>query len=100
LPGRSESLLLPRGSQGLFLLQRIRDEAHRFTISYNRQLRQKAGVKSILDEVPGIGPTRRTALLKAFKSIEGIRQATLEELAAVPGMTRAAAAAVCEHLAR
>ncbi|MGI6376784.1 MAG: excinuclease ABC subunit UvrC [Anaerolineae bacterium] len=100
VPGRSESLLLPRGSQGLFLLQRIRDEAHRFTISYNRQLRQKAGVKSILDEVPGIGPTRRTALLKAFKSIEGIRRATLEELAAVPGMTRAAATAVVEHLAR
>ncbi|MEN6478640.1 MAG: excinuclease ABC subunit UvrC [Anaerolineales bacterium] len=100
LPGRSESLLLPRGSQGLFLIQRIRDEAHRFTISYNRQLRQAAGVKSILDEIPGIGPSRRTALLKAFKSIDGIRQATLDELAAVPGMTRASAAAVFEYLAR
>jgi excinuclease ABC subunit C len=99
-PGRSEPLLLPRGSQGLFLLQRIRDEAHRFTISYNRQLRQKAGVKSMLDEIPGIGPARRTALLRAFKSIEGIRRATVEELAAVPGMTRATASAVAEHLAR
>jgi excinuclease ABC subunit C len=100
LPGRSESLVLPRGSQGLFMLQRIRDEAHRFTISYNRQLRQKAGVKSILDDIPGIGPTRRTALLKAFKSIEGIRKASLDELLAVPGMTRPAATAVIEHLAR
>jgi len=98
LPGRSESLMLPRGSQGLFLIERIRDEAHRFTISYNRQLREKAGVKSTLDEIPGIGPTRRTALLKAFKSIDGIRKASLEELAAVPGMTKASAAAVYEHL--
>jgi excinuclease ABC subunit C len=87
LPQRPAPLILPRDSQGLYLLQRIRDEAHRFAITYHRKLRERQG-KSLLDEIPGIGPRRRKALLQAFGSLEGIRQATLEELAAVPGMNR------------
>jgi excinuclease ABC subunit C len=91
VPGQSEPLRLPRTSEGLFLLQRIRDEAHRFAITYHRQLRGKQTIISQLDEIPGIGPKRRSALLKQFGSIEAIRAASLEELAAVPGMSRPAA---------
>ena len=98
LPGRSEGILLPPGSQGLFLVQRIRDEAHRFAITAHRARRGKVAVASELDAVPGIGPARRKALLKHFGSLEAIRQASVEELAAVPGMTLAAAKSVREHL--
>lgn len=98
LPGQSEPILLPPGSQGLFLVQRIRDEAHRFAITAHREKRGKASVISELDAIPGIGPARRKALLKHFGSLEAIRQASVEELAAVPGMTRAAAQAVQEAL--
>jgi excinuclease ABC subunit C len=98
LPGHSESLLLPRTSQGLYLLQRIRDEAHRFGLTYHRQLRGQGAVRSSLDEVEGIGPKRRKALLQKFGSLEAIRQASLEELAAVPGMNRAAAQRLKEEL--
>ncbi len=98
LPGRSEPLVLPRDSQGLYLLQRIRDEAHRFALGYHRQLRAKKGLASILEEIPGIGPKRRQALLKHFGSIDAIRQASVEELAAVKGMTRKAAKIVRENL--
>ncbi|MHB9031620.1 MAG: excinuclease ABC subunit UvrC [Anaerolineae bacterium] len=88
LPDRPESIWLPRDSQALYLVQRIRDEAHRFAISYHRQLRAKAGLASILEEIEGIGPARRKALLKQFGSLDGIRQASLDELAQVPGMNR------------
>jgi len=88
LPGQSESLRLPRRSQALYLVQRIRDEAHRFAITYNRTLRRKAGIASQLDSIPGIGPKRRKALLKTFGSVKKIRQANIDELAAVPGITR------------
>jgi len=98
LPERQEPLRLPEGSQGLFLIQRIRDEAHRFAISYHQRARRRAALASELEEIPGIGPRRRQALLKAFGSLDRIRQATVEELAAVPGMTRAAARAVKEAL--
>ncbi len=91
LPDRPEPLHLPRTSEGLYLLQRIRDEAHRFAIAYHRQVRGKQTIVSQLDEVPGIGPRRRSALLKHFGSLEAIRAASVEELAAVPGMTRKAA---------
>lgn len=91
LPDRAEPLRLPRTSEGLYLLQRIRDEAHRFAVAYHRQVRGKQTLLSQLDEVPGIGPRRRSALLKQFGSIEAICAATVEELAAVPGMTRKAA---------
>jgi excinuclease ABC subunit C len=98
LPGRAEGLLLPPASQGLFLVQRIRDEAHRFAITAHREQRGKVAIASELDAVPGIGPARRKALLKHFGSLEAIRQATVAELAAVPGMTAAAAQAVREGL--
>jgi excinuclease ABC subunit C len=91
LPGQSESVLLPRNSQGLFLMQRIRDEAHRFAVEYHRKLRDQRGLASQLDEVPGVGPRRRQALLKTFGSLDAIRAASVDELAAVPGMTRNAA---------
>ncbi len=98
LPGRSDPILLPPGTQGLFLIQRIRDEAHRFAITAHRAQRAKASVISELDAVPGIGPTRRKALLKHFGSLEAIRAATIEELTAVRGMTLSAAQAVRENL--
>jgi len=96
--GRKEWIRLPRGSQGLFLLQRVRDEAHRFAITYHRKLHRKAATRSRLDEVPGIGPKRKKALLKAFGSLKRIREATVEELAAVPGMNREVAERVLEYL--
>jgi excinuclease ABC subunit C len=98
LPERSDPVLLPAGTQGLFLVQRIRDEAHRFAITAHRNQRAKASVISELDAVPGIGPARRKALLKHFGSLEAIREATAEELAAVPGMNLTAAQAVRENL--
>lgn len=96
--GREEWIRLARGSQGLFLLQRIRDEAHRFAITYHRKLHRKAATHSRLDDIPGIGPKRKKALLKAFGSLKRIREATLEELAGVPGMNREIAERVQEHL--
>jgi excinuclease ABC subunit C len=98
VPGQSEPVILPRSSQGLFLVQRIRDEAHRFAVGYHRKLRSKHGIASQLDQIPGIGPQRRQALLKAFGSIQAIRAASVEELAAVPGMTRPAAEQVKSSL--
>ena len=91
LADRSEPVRLPRTSEGLYLMQRIRDEAHRSAITYHRRLRTKQTIVSQLDGVPGIGPKRRSALLKHFGSIEAIRAASVDELAAVPGMTRKAA---------
>lgn len=91
LPGRRVSVYLPRDSQALYLVQRVRDETHRFAITYNRKLRQKAGLRSTLDEIPGIGPRRRRALLVHFGSLDGVRTASVDDLAAVPGMTRRAA---------
>ena len=88
VPGRGSSILLPRDSQSLYLIQRIRDEAHRFAITAHRRSREQQGLASQLDAIPGVGPQRRKALLKAFGSIDGIRQASIDELAAVPGMTR------------
>ena len=98
LPGRPDGLQLPRGAQGLFLVQRIRDEAHRFAITFHRQKRGKRAVASELEAVRGIGPARRKALLKHFGSLEAIRQASLEELGAVPGMNLTAAQSLRESL--
>jgi excinuclease ABC subunit C len=83
----AEPVLLPRASQAMYLVQRIRDEAHRFAITYHRAIRGRSGLRSALDEVEGIGPKRKRELLRRFGSVRGIRAATLEELAAVPGMT-------------
>ncbi len=98
LPGRSEPILLPRRSQGLYLVQRVRDEAHRFAITHHRRRRSKAATASPLDTVPGVGPKRRKALLRAFGSLRKIRQASVEEIAAVPGIPRRVAEAVKEQL--
>jgi excinuclease ABC subunit C len=94
LPGRSHSILLPRRSQGLYLVQRVRDEAHRFALQHHRTRRRKIGVASQLDSVPGIGPARRRALLRKFGSLDGIRDASLEDLLTVKGMTEKTAQAV------
>jgi len=96
--GRSEPIMLPRSSQALLLLQRIRDEAHRFAITYHRRLRGKQVSKSVLDGVPGIGPKRKKALLRHFGSVEKIKQASVEELAGVEGMTLSAAERLREYL--
>lgn len=88
VPGRSESVLMRRNSQALFLLQRIRDEAHRFGLTYHRKLRGKRQTRSALDEVPGIGDKRRQALLKHFGSVDKMKQASIDELSHAPGMTR------------
>jgi excinuclease ABC subunit C len=98
LPGRPKPVLLPRRSPGLFLVQRVRDEAHRFAITHHRQRRRRAGVASQLDSIPGVGPARRKALLKAFGSLDGIRAATVEQLAAVPGISRDVALTIKENL--
>ncbi|WP_347490172.1 excinuclease ABC subunit UvrC [Desulfoscipio sp. XC116] len=94
LPGRSEPVRLPESSPALQMLQRLRDEAHRFAVTYHRQLRGKRNLKSMLEEIDGIGAVRRRELLKAFGSVEKIQSAELEELAAVSSMNRRAAQAV------
>jgi excinuclease ABC subunit C len=93
-PNRSNSLILPRHSQGLYLVQRIRDEAHRFAITAHRARRSKQGMASALDSIPGIGPAKRKTLLKHFGSVDKIREASLEALAAVPGITPALAESI------
>lgn len=97
-PGRPDPVALPDGSQALFLVQRVRDEAHRFAVSYNRKLRAQSGLRSTLDDIPGIGPRRRRALLAHFGSLEHIRAASIDDLAAVDGMTRKAAEQVKAYL--
>jgi excinuclease ABC subunit C len=98
LPGRSKPIVLPRQSPGLFLVQRVRDEAHRFAVRHHRVRRRKAGLTSQLESIPGVGPARRKALLKAFGSIEAIRAASLEELDAVPGLPHSVAKAINDCL--
>ena len=91
LPHQSKSIMLDRDSSALHLIQRIRDEAHRFAITFHRKLRTKRNLVSVLDHVDGIGPKRRQALWKAFKTIDAMKAASVEELAAVDGMNSAAA---------
>ncbi len=90
-PTQPEPIILDRSGHTLSLVQRIDEEAHRFAISYHRKLRGKATLSSTIESVPGIGPRRKKALLRAFGSLDGIRKASVEELAAIPGMTRKAA---------
>ncbi|GMV35314.1 MAG: UvrABC system protein C [Chloroflexota bacterium] len=97
-PHKSEPLMLPRHSQGLYLMQRIRDEAHRYGITAHRKKRSKLGLASQLDSIPGIGPARRKALLKHFGSVDKIREAGIEELLKVKGMNEASAKSVKAHL--
>jgi excinuclease ABC subunit C len=86
LPDQAEPIVLPPTSQALYLVQRIRDEAHRFAITYHRDLRRKASVRSKFDDLPGVGPRRRGALLRVFGSLKRVREAPLEQIAAVPGI--------------
>jgi len=95
-PEDGTPIILAPNSPAYYLIQRVRDEAHRFAITYHRKLRSKEQVKSILDDIPGIGPSRRNALIRAYGSVEKISQASLEELALVEGMNRAAAEEVYE----
>ena len=98
LPGKPDSLVLPRHSQGLYLLERIRDEAHRFAITAHRKQRTKIGLASRLETVPGIGPARRKTLLKHFGSLDAIKQASVEELASLPGINPSLAQAIKTQL--
>ena len=98
LPGKERPILLPPQSQGLYLVQRVRDEAHRFAITSHRKLRTKKGMASRLDAIPGVGPARRVALLNHFGSVDDIQDADIEELSAVPGINKALAQTIKEHL--
>jgi excinuclease ABC subunit C len=100
LPDNPDPVIMPRTSEGLYLLQRVRDEAHRFAITFHRQRRSRSMVESALDEVPGLGETRRRALLKRFGSMKRLRAATVEELASVPGIGPRTAVAVREAVSR
>ncbi|MCW2700351.1 MAG: excinuclease subunit [Blastococcus sp.] len=100
LPGESDPVILPRTSEALYLLQRVRDEAHRFAIAYHRQKRSTSMLVSLLDDVPGLGSTRRKALMKQFGSLKRLRAATVEELMEVPGIGRRTAEAVQAAIAQ
>jgi excinuclease ABC subunit C len=100
LPGESDPVILPRTSEALYLLQRVRDEAHRFAITYHRQKRSTSMLVSMLDDVPGLGESRRKALMKQFGSLKRLRAATVEELTAVPGIGRRTAEAVQAAIAQ
>ncbi|WP_344048777.1 excinuclease ABC subunit UvrC [Nocardioides panacihumi] len=94
LPGQADPVILPRSSEGLYLLQRVRDEAHRFAITHHRSRRSKSMVESMLDDVAGLGEVRRKTLLKHFGSLRKLRAATVEEIGAVPGIGPTTAAAI------
>jgi excinuclease ABC subunit C len=97
-PGQSQPVLLPRDSEALYLLQRLRDEAHRFAIAYHKAVRRSQSLSSTLEEIPGIGPKRRRALLRRFTSLDALRKASPEELASVEGMNESLARKVLEAL--
>ncbi|GFH66369.1 hypothetical protein Srut_28830 [Streptomyces rutgersensis] len=100
VPGQDDPVVLPRTSEGLYLLQRVRDEAHRFAISYQRAKRSKRVRTSPLDDVPGLGETRKQALIKHFGSVRRLRAATVEQICEVPGIGRKTALAVAATLSR
>ncbi len=97
-PDRAEPIMLPRTSQGLYLVQRIRDEAHRFAITYHQSVRSKRAIHSILDDVAGVGPAKKRALLRKFGSVRGMREAPLDDLAAVAGVGSALARRIKDAL--
>jgi excinuclease ABC subunit C len=100
LPGRSEPVRLDRRDRALHLLQRIRDEAHRFAVRYNRKLRSRRTIRSDLGDIPGIGPRRQTVLLRRFGSLQGVKEASKEEIARVPGFSEALASRILTYLGR
>jgi excinuclease ABC subunit C len=98
IPGTKDPLILPRSSEGLYLLQRIRDEAHRFAITFHRSRRSKVMLESILDQIPQLGSARRASLLEHFGSVAAIRKASVEEIAATPGIGDKIASVIESHL--
>ena len=100
LPNNADPLIFPRNSEGLYLLQRIRDEAHRFAITFHRSRRSKVMLESLLDEIPGLGSTRRNALLDRFGSVSAIRKAAVSDLAATPGIGDKLAETIAQSLAQ
>ena len=98
-PREEDPVILPRSSEGLYLLQRIRDEAHRFAITHHRSRRSKTMVESLLDDVPGLGEVRRKTLIKHFGSLRKLRAATAEEIAQVPGIGPSTASAIKDAVA-
>jgi excinuclease ABC subunit C len=98
MPGSKDPLILPRSSEGLYLLQRIRDEAHRFAITFHRSRRSKVMLESILDEIPQLGSARRASLLERFGSVAAIRKASVDEIAATPGIGAKIASIIESHL--
>ena len=98
VPSRPEPLRLPGSSKVLHLFQRVRDEAHRFAIGYHRNLRSKNAIRSELDDVSGIGPSRRRLLLKVFGSVNGLKKASEHDIAGVKGMTPKLAARLKQYL--
>jgi excinuclease ABC subunit C len=99
-PADPDPVILPRTSEALYLLQRVRDEAHRFAITYHRQKRSTSMLVSLLDDVPGLGDTRRKALMKKFGSLKRLRAASIEELMTVPGIGRRTAETVQAAIAQ
>jgi NAD-dependent DNA ligase len=95
-----DAILIRPNSAEMFILQHLRDEAHRFAVTFHRSQRRRLTLRSVLAEIPGIGETRQRLLLRHFGSVKKIREASLEDLAGVPGVTRAAAVAVFEHWKR
>lgn len=100
LPDEDDPVVLPRTSEGLYLLQRVRDEAHRFAITYQRAKRAKRFRASPLDDVPGLGETRKQALIKHFGSVKKLRSATIDQICEVPGIGRKTAEAIAAALAQ
>ncbi len=98
IPGSSKPVVLPHSSPGLHLLQRLRDEAHRFALGYHQRLRKKQTFASALDDIPGIGPKRKRALLRQFGSVKAVKEASINELATAKGITRSLAAKIKEYL--
>ena len=98
VPGRSEPIVLPSTSQALYLVQRLRDEAHRFAITYHRTVRARAAQRSVLDDLQGVGPARKRALLRVFGSSRVLRDASVDDIAAVPGIGRGLAERIRAHL--
>jgi excinuclease ABC subunit C len=98
IPGRPDPIVIPRGSEALYLLQAIRDEAHRFAVTYHRLKRGKRMTQSALDGIPGLGEVRRKRLLKEYGSVKRVREATVDDISSIPGIPRAVAEAVFNAL--
>ena len=100
VPGRKDPVVLPRRNPGLKLLQKVRDEAHRFAVEYHRKLRSRGLIESGVDGIPGVGDYRKTQLLVRFGSYAGLKRVTEEEIATVPGIGPATAGRIYEHIHR